>query len=246
MSADDILVGIHAVRHALERNPERALEIWLLQDAGVEALAQIRALAAAAGVAVQSASRKTLDRLAQGVPHQGVALRRRRSDARPDDALDAIADAGGEPLLLALDGVYDPHNLGACLRSANAAGAAAVIAPLHRGAGLTPAAAKAASGAAEYTPLLQVRNLVRALARLKERGVRVIGISVGAGRDLWAADLRGPLCLVLGAEDEGLRHLTRQTCDELVGIPMRGTVESLNVSAATAICLFEALRQRRG
>ena len=161
-----------------------------------------------------------------------------------EEALEAIGDA--PPLLLVLDGVTDPHNLGACLRSADAAGVAAVIVPRDRAAGLTPVVRKVAAGAAETVPLVQVVNLARTLRELKERGVWLVGTSDDAARTLYDVDLSGPTALVLGSEGEGMRRLTREACDELVSIPMAGAVESLNVSVAAGVALFEAVRQRRG
>jgi 23S rRNA (guanosine2251-2'-O)-methyltransferase len=157
---------------------------------------------------------------------------------------DAEAAGRGPALVLALDGVTDPHNLGACLRTADGAGAHAVIAPKDHSVGLNATVSKVASGAAETVPYLMVTNLARTLGELKDRGVRVVGTSDDAPRTLYEADLRGPIALVLGAEGSGLRQLTRRTCDELVRIPMHGAVESLNVSVATALCLYEAVRQR--
>ena len=148
--------------------------------------------------------------------------------------------------VLVLDGVTDPHNLGACLRVADGAGAHAVVAPKDHAVGINATVAKVASGAAETVPYLMVTNLARSLGELKERDIRIIGTSDDAPRSLYEADLRGPVALVLGAEGTGLRQLTRKTCDELVRIPMQGAVESLNVSVASGICLYEALRQRRG
>jgi 23S rRNA (guanosine2251-2'-O)-methyltransferase len=161
-----------------------------------------------------------------------------------DDTLDAV-DATGEPaLVLVLDGVTDPHNLGACLRVADGAGAHAVIAPKDHAVGINATVAKVASGAAETVPYFMVTNLARTLGELKERDIRVVGTTEGAPRSLYALDLRGPLALVFGAEGSGLRQLTARTCDELVHLPMRGAVESLNVSVASAICLYEVARQR--
>jgi 23S rRNA (guanosine2251-2'-O)-methyltransferase len=164
-----------------------------------------------------------------------------------DDVLDAVEDEGrGPALVLVLDGVTDPHNLGACLRTADGAGAHAVVAPKDHAVGLNATVAKVASGAAETVPYLMVTNLARTLGELQDRGVRVIGTSDDAPRTLFEADLTGPVALVLGAEGAGMRQLTRKTCDELVRIPMQGAVESLNVSVASAVCLYEALRQRQG
>jgi 23S rRNA (guanosine2251-2'-O)-methyltransferase len=179
--------------------------------------------------------------------HQGVVA---RVDAVPqvkslDELLEQLEAAGEEsPLLLVLDGVTDPHNLGACLRVADGAGAHAVIAPKDHAAGISATVAKVASGAAETMPYFMVTNLARTLGELKERNIWCIGTSDDAEKTIYDVDLKGPVALVLGAEGEGMRQLTRKTCDELVRIPMRGAVESLNVSVASGVCLYEALRQR--
>jgi 23S rRNA (guanosine2251-2'-O)-methyltransferase len=162
-----------------------------------------------------------------------------------DDHLDEVHAGGGTPLLLVLDGVTDPHNLGACLRVADGAGAQAVIAPRDHAVGINATVAKVASGAAETVPYFMVVNLARTLGELKERQIRIIGTSDDAPKSLYEVDLSGPVALVLGAEGPGMRQLTRKTCDELVHIPMAGAVESLNVSVASAVCLYEALRQRQ-
>jgi 23S rRNA (guanosine2251-2'-O)-methyltransferase len=165
--------------------------------------------------------------------------------ARSESDLEAlIAGIDGAPFLLILDGVTDPHNLGACLRSADAAGAHAVIAPKDNAVGLTPVAVKVASGAAESVPFVQVTNLARTLDRIKERGIWLIGTADDADATLYETDLQGPLALVLGSEGKGMRRLTRERCDLLLRLPMLGRVESLNVSVTAGICLYEALRQR--
>jgi 23S rRNA (guanosine2251-2'-O)-methyltransferase len=184
-----------------------------------------------------------LAKLAGSHGHQGVAARVTAIEQAHslDDLLDGIA---GPPLLLVLDGVTDPHNLGACLRVADGAGAHAVIAPKDHAVGVNATVAKVASGAAETVPYFMVTNLARTLGELKERSIWCVGASDDAPRTLYQADFKGPVALVLGAEGSGMRQLTRKTCDELVSIPMRGAVESLNVSVASGICLYEALRQR--
>jgi 23S rRNA (guanosine2251-2'-O)-methyltransferase len=198
--------------------------------------------AAAAGVAVHAADDRRLAALAGNDKHQGVVA---LVDAAPAlRTLDEILDASTEPaLVLVLDGVTDPHNLGACLRSADAFGAQAVVVPKDRAVGLNATVAKAASGAADTMPLVSVTNLVRSLGELKERGVWVVGADV-EGENLFEADLSGPIAWVLGAEGSGLRRLTREACDRLVTIPMQGAVESLNVSVAAGVCLFSTRRQR--
>lgn len=246
MRPGQLAYGLHVLRHLLATTPQDVLELWVQADAG-EGLAELLALARAAGVSPQPVPRRRLDQLAEGGVHQGVVARL-RSRAGPGEAdLAALAadPAGGPALFLLLDGVQDPHNLGACLRVADAAGARAVVVPAHRAAGLTPVVRKVASGAAESTPLVVAGNLARAIERLKEAGVWVYGAAGEAERSLYETDLRGPVALVLGAEGEGLRRLTRERCDALVRIPMLGQVESLNVSTAAAVCLFEAVRQRQ-
>jgi 23S rRNA (guanosine2251-2'-O)-methyltransferase len=161
------------------------------------------------------------------------------------DDLDDVLSAVEQPLVLVLDGVTDPHNLGACLRVANAAGANAVIAPKDRAAGITPAVSKVASGAAEATPYLMVTNLARTLGELKERNLWIVGADERAEKTLFEADLPDSIAWVLGAEGEGMRRLTRETCDLLVKIPMAGEVDSLNVSVSAGVCLFESVRRRR-
>jgi 23S rRNA (guanosine2251-2'-O)-methyltransferase len=237
--------GIHTVSGLLQRDPEKVQALWV-QRGGKEArLEQVLAAAHAAGVPVHRIERRALDGLAPGVRHQGVIAEYRGAGPRGEADLDALLDGlPGPPLLLVLDGVQDPHNLGACLRSAGAAGAHAVIAPRDRAAGLTPVVRKVASGAAESVPYFQVTNLARVLKELQTRGVWVAGATGEADASLFDTDLNGPLALVLGGEGKGLRRLTRERCDILVSIPMQGAVESLNVSVAAAVCLFEAVRQR--
>ena len=237
--------GLHAVNAVLARAPEDVLECWVRDESGNADLAALVAEATRRGVRVQRVPAATLDRLSDKAVHQGVVLRR-----RPPAALDLtwlrarIAEAQTPPLVLALDHPQDPHNLGACLRVADGAGADAVLIPRDRSVSLTPAAAKVASGAADSMPLVQVPNLVQALESLKTDGLWLIGTADDAPASLYATDLRGPTVLVLGAEAEGLRRLTRASCDLLVSIPMAGSVSSLNLSTAAAVCLFEARRQR--
>jgi 23S rRNA (guanosine2251-2'-O)-methyltransferase len=247
-AAVNLSYGIHPVRVLLRRSPQRVQQLWLSTSRESAArLQELRALAGAAGVAVRDADDGILDRLAEGERHQGVvvelAARAGDPETQLEEALEALA--GAPPLLLVLDGVTDPHNLGACLRSADAAGVAAVIVPRDRAVGLTPVVRKVAAGAAETVPLVQVVNLARTLRELRERGVWLVGTADDAPRSLFEVDFTGPTALVLGSEGEGMRRLTREACDQLVSIPMRGVVESLNVSVATGVVLFEAVRQRR-
>lgn len=190
-------------------------------------------------------ARDQLDGAADGANHQGVLAWVHSPAARNQNDLAGILEAAeGPPFLLVLDGVQDPHNLGACLRTADAAGVHALIAPKDNAVGLTPVACKVASGAARTVPYVQVTNLARAIDALKEQGVWFIGAAGQSGAGLFETDLTGPLALVLGSEGKGMRRLTRERCDLLVRLPMLGTIESLNVSVAAGICLYEALRQR--
>ncbi len=203
-------------------------------------------LARQAGVKVRQVDRDELEGGAEGANHQGVLAWVRVPAARSEQDLAALLDRLQEPpFLLLLDEVQDPHNLGACLRTAEAVGVQAVIAPKDNAVGLTPVVCKVASGAAETLPYFQVTNLVRVMEEIKARGIWLTGTAGEAEHDLYAADLTGPLGLVMGSEGSGLRRLTRQHCDRLVRLPMRGQVESLNVSVAAGVCLYEALRQRR-
>lgn len=247
MAVDALIPGLNSVAATLHRDPAAVLELWLDRERGDRRLQELAAEAEARGVRIQWADRKTLDRKAKGAGHQGAVMRARVPGPQGEGALeDLLTGATAPPLLLVLDGVQDPHNLGACLRSADAAGVDAVVAPRDRACGVTPTVRKVASGGAETVPFIQVTNLARTLRTLKEAGVWLVGAdSEGAGT-LYDADLRGPTGLVLGAEGHGLRRLTREHCDLLVRIPMAGTVESLNVSVATGIFLFEARRQRLG
>ena len=244
----NLAYGIHPVRVLLQRSPQRVRQVWLSSSRDAAArLQELRTLALQAQLAIVEADDAQLDTLADGERHQGViaelAPRAGDPETQLEEALEALGVAPA--LLLVLDGVTDPHNLGACLRSADAAGVAAVIVPRDRAAGLTPVVRKVAAGAAEIVPLVQVVNLARTLRELKERGIWLVGTADDAPRTLYDVDLRGPVALVLGSEGEGLRRLTREGCDELISIPMAGAVESLNVSVATGVALFEVVRQRR-
>lgn len=239
------VVGIHAVGHLLK---QRSAEVRRLlvqsgrQDQRMEALL---ALAASQGIQVESVSRRVLDEQAGGT-HQGVAVLCARSQpARDEHFLRGLLESlDHDPLLLVLDEVTDPHNLGACLRTADAAGVDAVIVPRDRSAPCNATVRKVASGAAESVNLVVVTNLSRTLQELKERGVWLCGAAAEADTPLYEQDLRGPLALVMGSEGSGMRRLTREHCDYLVCIPMAGAISSLNVSVATGVCLFEAVRQR--
>ena len=240
-----VAYGIHSVRLLLARHPQRVRRVMIAGGREAGRLAEVRALAQGAGVQVSAADDALLDKLAAGERHQGVVAELVPQAGDPETQLEEALEAAGDaPLLLVLDGVQDPHNLGACLRSADAAGVAAVIVPRDRAAGLTPVVRKVAAGAAETVPLVAVVNLARTLRELKNRGVWLVGTDDAADRTLYEADLKGPVALVMGSEGEGLRRLTRECCDQLVSIPMAGAVESLNVSVAAGVALFEAVRQR--
>lgn len=237
--------GLHAVLAVLQRHPDRVRQLWVQQGREDVRAAAVRQLAREHGLPVQPKPAAELDRMAEGGVHQGVVAEVTPAAALGEDDLDGLVKAAGSrALLLVLDGVQDPHNLGACLRTADAAGVTAVVAPRDRAAGLTPVARKVSTGAAESVPFVQVTNLARTLARLKEAGVWVVGTEAEADKALHEADLTGPLAVVMGAEGAGMRRLTREACDFTVSLPMRGVVESLNVSVATGIILYEALRQR--
>jgi 23S rRNA (guanosine2251-2'-O)-methyltransferase len=243
---EEVVVGWHAVLALLKQAPERVLSISIDRARKGPRRQQLLQEARSAGVAVEEASDDHLDRQAGHSHHQGVvALCRAAPERQEADLAGFLAALPAAPLLLVLDGIQDPHNLGACLRSADAAGVHAVVVPRDNSAPITPVVRKVASGAAESLPLFRVTNLVRALEAMKAAGIWLVGAAGEADRDLYDIDLKGPVALVLGAEGAGLRRLTRDTCDFLARIPMAGTVESLNVSVAAGICLFEAVRQRR-
>jgi len=246
MSDTVVVYGVHAVRVLLERHPRRVRQLWLQQGRDDARSVTLRSLAQEHRVRVGSRPATELDRMAGAGVHQGVVAEVEPAASRTEgDLEDLVTLAGRDVLLLVLDGVQDPHNLGACLRCADAAGVSAVVAPKDRAAGLTPVVRKVAAGAAETVPFIQVTNLARTLKRLQELGVWIVGTEGGADKDLYEADLKGPLAIVMGAEGTGMRRLTREGCDFTVRLPMRGVVESLNVSVATGIILYEALRQRR-
>lgn len=245
MTDEAVVFGLHAVRTLLKQHPQRASHLYLQKGRDDARIAELTQLAQAAGIRVEHRDGAELTRLAGGDRHQGACVLVKPAAALGEGALDDLLDGlQAPPLLLVLDGVQDPHNLGACLRTADAAGANAVIVPRDRAAGLSPTVRKVASGAAETVPLIQVVNLSRTLRWLKERDVWIVGTDDEAPKSLYQTDLKGPLALVLGAEGPGLRRLTKENCDALVGIPMRGVVESLNVSVAAGVVLFEATRQR--
>jgi len=245
MSSPKVLFGFHAVGVRLRTAPRSILELYVDASRRDARMRQFLQKAQEAGLRPIEADGLRLARLAGSAGHQGIVARVEAlaMTTSLDDLLDALDEP---PLLLVLDGVTDPHNLGACLRVADGAGAHAVIAPKDHAVGVNATVAKVASGAAETVPYFMVTNLARTLGELKERNIWCLGLSDEATQTLYQSDLKAATALVLGAEGTGLRQLTRKTCDALVAIPMRGAVESLNVSVASGICLYEAVRQRSG
>jgi len=238
-----VVFGFHAVLARLRADPSSVVEIFLDETRNDARAKDLAAAAERAKVHLMRVPTKRLDGFYGGGRHQGVVAR--IEVKKTSDSIDEILEGVEHPLILVLDGVTDPHNLGACLRVANAAGAHAVVAPKDRAAGLTPAVSKVASGAAESTPYLMVTNLARTLGELKERNLWIVGADQRAEKSLYEADLPDSIAWVLGAEGEGMRRLTRETCDLLVKIPMSGELESLNVSVSAGICLYESVRRRR-
>ncbi|WP_296871892.1 23S rRNA (guanosine(2251)-2'-O)-methyltransferase RlmB [Tibeticola sp.] len=246
MSAPKVLFGFHAVGVRLKTAPASIVDICFDASRRDARMRSFLERAREAGVRLIEADALRLAKLCGSHGHQGVVARVQPlpQTTSLDELLEQVEARGEAPLLLVLDGITDPHNLGACLRVADGAGAHAVIAPKDHAAGINATVAKVASGAAESMPYYMVTNLARTLNELKERAIWVIGTSDDAPQTLYQADLKAPVALVLGAEGEGMRQLTRKTCDALVSIPMRGAVESLNVSVASGVCLYEAVRQR--
>ena len=246
-SSPTVLFGFHAVGVRVKTVPQSVLEVFFDVSRRDARMRQFLDRSREAGVRLIESDGLRLAKMCGSHGHQGVVARvDPLVQARSLDELLEQLEAGGEaaPLLLVLDGVTDPHNLGACLRVADGAGVHAVIAPKDHAAGINATVAKVASGAAETVPYFMVTNLARTLGELKERSIWCIGTSDDAPRTIYDADLKRAVALVLGAEGEGMRQLTRKSCDELVRIPMHGAVESLNVSVASGVCLYEALRQR--
>ena len=244
MSDLERVFGLHAVQALLDRHPKRIKRLLLQAGRLNERQQALLALAERQGVALQRVAGDELDAQAEGV-HQGVVAEVVPSQLWSEEMLGHMLDRlEGAPLLLVLDGVTDPHNLGACLRSADAAGAHAVIVPRDRSASLNPTVRKVACGAAETVPLVAVTNLSRTLKQLKQRGLWVVGTAGEADQLIYDVDFTVPSIIIMGAEGAGMRRLTREHCDYLAKLPMAGSVSSLNVSVATGICLFEAVRQR--
>ena len=251
MSNKEWVYGIHTVSELLKQHPEDVLELFLQQDREDKRISDIKSLASAAGVAWQGLDRKDLDKrlrnIQKGAVHQGVvALCKLGGSLLDERGLETLLDGlPHAPLLLILDEVTDPHNLGACLRTADAAGVDAVIVPKDRSAPLNMTARKVACGAADTIPFVAVTNLSRCLEGLKQRGIWIAGAAGEAEQSLYAMDFKQAIAIVMGSEGKGLRRLTREHCDFLMSIPMAGALSSLNVSVATGLCLFEAVRQRQ-
>ncbi|WKE64988.1 23S rRNA (guanosine(2251)-2'-O)-methyltransferase RlmB [Gallaecimonas kandeliae] len=243
--SQDWIFGIHAVDGALRRQPESLVKLWVARERHDQRLAEVVAEAEALGLSIEWVARKTLDDKSKGAVHQGVMAQVKAAKAFNENQLPDILGKSPQPLLLVLDGVTDPHNLGACLRTADAAGVTAVIVPKDNSATLNATVRKVACGAAETMPLVVVTNLARTMRALKDQGIWIVGTAGETDKQLFNTSLTGPMALVMGAEGKGLRRLTREHCDELVAIPMAGLVSSLNVSVATGVCLFEIVRQRQ-
>lgn len=241
----EAVFGIHAVTSLLERQPEQVISLHLMKSREDEKLNKIVQLASQIGLRQEFMERDALDEMTGGLVHQGVVAVCKPLKTYGEQWLfDKLAEKTS-PLLLVLDGVTDPHNLGAVLRTADAAGADAVIVPKDKSATLNATVRKVACGAAEVMPVVSVTNLSRCLDELKQHGVWVMGTAGEADQGLYETDLTGPVALVMGAEGKGMRRLTRERCDLLVNLPMAGEVSSLNVSVATGVCLYEAVRQRQ-
>ena len=240
------IYGLHAVKAVLEREPEMVTKVWLENSRRDDKAKTILQLSHDANVKPERVKREVLDKLVgEQANHQGVVAISKDTPAGNEKTLKALMENLTVPaFLLILDGVQDPHNLGACLRTADAAGVHAVIAPKDKASGLTSVVRKVACGAAETVPFIQVTNLARTMRELQQAGVWMIGTSLETEQDIYQADLTGSLALVLGAEGKGLRRLTAENCDSLVKLPMLGTVQSLNVSVSAGVCLYEAVRQR--
>ena len=243
MSSPRILFGFHAITVRMKTAPKSVIELHVEANRRDARMRSFVDRAREANIKIVETDGERLDKLAGTSRHQGVVARV-EFVAMPHSLDEVVESIEGPPLLLILDGVTDPHNLGACLRVADGAGAHAIVAPKDHAVGVNATVAKVASGAAETVPYIMVTNLARTLNELKDFDIRIIGTSDDAEQDLYDLDLTGPVAFVLGSEGDGMRQLTRKTCDQLVRIPMAGAVESLNVSVAAGVCLFEALRQR--
>lgn len=243
----DLLIGIHSVEAALTHDPGNIVELYIESGSHNARLKELSERARELGIKPHARPREALDRMTGGARHQGAVAHYNAPPPRSESELSQLVEnAGNAALLLVLDGVTDPHNLGACLRSAEAAGVTAVVVPKDRAVGITPTVRRASAGAADRVPVVAATNLARTLRMLKDQGVWLVGLTGDAELDLYKVDFSGKIAIVVGGEGEGMRRLTREQCDFVAHIPMRGSVESLNVSVATGVALFEALRQRAG
>lgn len=244
MAQNELVYGLHAMTAIIDREPERLIELFVLKGREDERLTHIINQARQIGISIQFCQRKTLDDKCDGEQHQGVVARAKAGKVLDEHDLERILQAESTPFILVLDGVTDPHNLGACLRTADAAGVHAVVVPKDKSASLSPTVRKVACGAAEVIPLIQVTNLSRSLKAMQKAGLWIVGTAGEAEQSIYTCKLTGPTALVMGAEGKGMRRLTRENCDELIKLPMAGSVSSLNVSVATGVCLYEIVRQR--
>lgn len=245
-SNKEYVFGLHAVEALLNKQPERVIRLYVFPERNDKKLDALVSLAKNHGIPVDQASRQELDRMTQDANHQGVAAYCQKARVYSESDLKVlIQNLDVPPFVLLLDGVQDPHNLGACFRSADAAGVHAIIAPKDKATGITPVVSKVACGATETIPFVQVTNLARTMEQLKELGVWLYGADAEAKQTLYQTKLSGPIGIVMGAEGSGLRRLTRELCDVLLKIPMHGSVSSLNVSVATGVFLFEVVRQKQ-
>ena len=249
MAQQEFLYGLHSISAVLENEPERVLEIMIAKGRNDDRMNKVVNLARKNRISVQFVHRKTLDEKSQGEQNQGIIARAKPGRVLNEDDLDKILERfedgkSGSAFFLVLDGVTDPHNLGACLRNCDASGVHALIVPKDKAVGVTPVVRKVAVGAAETIPLIQVTNLTRTLKHMQQNGGWGIGTAGEAQQLIYDCKMQGPIALVMGAEGKGMRRLTTETCDELVKLPMAGAVSSLNVSVASGICLFEIVRQR--
>lgn len=241
----EYIFGIHAVFALLQNKPQVIKTLWVHAQTKNPRVQQIIALATDRSIPIQQVAKHSLDHLVNDHKHQNVVAEIQDHTATASPSLESLLTQPGKALLLILDGIQDPHNLGACLRTANAFGVTAVLAPKERSAPLNAVVRKVAAGGAEYTPFLNVTNLARTIRELKEHGIWIVGTDVDAPQALHEVDYSMPMALVMGSETKGMRHLTKEHCDYLVRIPMLGEIQSLNVSVATGVCLYEIQRQRQ-
>lgn len=244
MVNDNLIFGINPIQQLLTNNPGKIIEIFISSGKDEKRTQAIIDAAKEQGISVQRVDVKKLDKWLEGQNHQGVVAKITATPVLTEATLAELVKRSAKPLFLILDGVQDPHNLGACLRTADAVGVTAVIVPKDHAVGITPIVRKVASGAADTVPLVQVSNLARAMKELQDLGVWIVGTAGDSDQTIYEMDLKGAIAIVLGAEGEGMRQLTKKSCDFLAKIPMYGQVESLNVSVATGVCLYEVLRQR--